>query len=699
MITLAKKSINKKSSGKVQGPRKSSFISSTRVTELDLLALYELKNKDVSLHKQAYIVQYLGQCDDLGNEIDPQDLQNATMLSKMKVSDGFCWTLISPFTPVFGRLMRGELNKNDIIRAEIVPHEGGRVLYMPEFEVVYRASSSDLNGRIGNPIYYQSFEEASFSNPGGSVVIPNTLIQANDLLGGGGMQEEGSGVGNGQKQLGDHSDGKMTPKFTNQLKISQISKKADFIEFSVFGKVVDRSKITTFPRGFHDHQLKDGMVLNIVIEDHTGKIQVTLYTKEVQRFEPMIQEGCVYKLSGFSVKPSSVYNQTGNRWELCSSRTSTITEIQNQELQRIQFLNKVKVNEIDSQSVDDCVDLVCLVKHRKQPVIVTLKNGLKTLKTELVVYDDSLRQVTAVFWGNCQHLGALKSHQIVVLRKMVIKEFRGARTANSSHVSRILVNSNQVDTEEYQALTNFRNGITKEQYEGLEDISDYSRNWPVRFEELSKTSIHDLVTDAESKLMRSNSPVGNTNSDLNDSAMQVEPSGEGNTSDGDGPDLGDQASRPLTEKLFYRADLRISWLPKNLVYQACPPQDCLKKMLPVDQSTGGGSNAAFFCPKCQSYKESSKLRYLFSARFVDPSGSLFALVSKPHIAELIFGCGPDTLYRRLQEFSSDADFEALGETIKSRSFEGIIMAKRHNYQGVTSIRYTIIKLEEITQNQ
>jgi replication factor A1 len=140
-----------------------------------------------------------------------------------------------------------------------------------------------------------------------------------------------------------------------------------------------------------------GKIQNCIIQDDSGKMQLTLWKQHCDKFAFM-EEGKVYRVTGCQLKPADKkWNKTGTDYEMHSTESMAATE----SVAKIEInYNFVKLNEINNQTVDVSIDAVGLISEVEEAREITFQASQRTsFVRNLTIVDDSGTAIRITIWG------------------------------------------------------------------------------------------------------------------------------------------------------------------------------------------------------------------------------------------------------------------------------------------------------------
>lgn len=150
-----------------------------------------------------------------------------------------------------------------------------------------------------------------------------------------------------------------------------------------------------------------GLLFKFEGYDHTGKIYVTAYREEVNRFYGLIKVNRVYRIRGFKCNPvRKEFRSESNRYELVLNGFSRI--------ERATDTNFVSIADIDETDVGTLVDVRAVVEYCNDLEYVNRGSDNKRLaKRDVLLVDDSEAEITLTLWEDVAMRAQIKPKQMI----------------------------------------------------------------------------------------------------------------------------------------------------------------------------------------------------------------------------------------------------------------------------------------------
>uniref|UniRef100_A0A1A8J7W6 Replication protein A subunit n=2 Tax=Nothobranchius kuhntae TaxID=321403 RepID=A0A1A8J7W6_NOTKU len=399
-------------------------------------------------------------------------------------------------------------------------------------------------------------------------------------------------------------------------------------KWTIRARVTNKSSIRTW-----SNSRGEGKLFSMEIVDESGEIRVTAFTQEVDKFFPLIEVGKVYYISKGSLKiANKQYTSVKNDYEMTlNGETSIIPCEDSCDVPTVQC-DFVSIAELENRDKDAIVDVIGVCKSVDEMTRLTTKNNREVSKRTLSLMDMSGKLVTVTLWGEEAEKFDGSGQPIVAIKAAKLSDF-GGRSLSASFSSTLMVNP---DIPEAYKL---RGWFDKEGH----------------------------AMDGQSLTETKGSGGGSTNwKTLSD--VKNEHLGHGEKAD------------------YYTCIATVVFLRKeNCLYQACPTQDCNKKV--VDQHNG-----MFRCEKCDKDFPNFKYRLILSANIADYTDNQWVTCFQES-AEAILG--QNAAYLGQLRDSSEA---ALDEVFQQSNFNTFVFRNRvklETYNDESRVKATVFDVKPV----
>uniref|UniRef100_A0A672GWM7 Replication protein A subunit n=1 Tax=Salarias fasciatus TaxID=181472 RepID=A0A672GWM7_SALFA len=320
-------------------------------------------------------------------------------------------------------------------------------------------------------------------------------------------------------------------------------------KWTVRARIINKSSIRTW-----SNTRGDGKLFSMEMVDESGEIRVTGFNQEVDKFYSLVEVGKVYYVSKASLKiANKQYTSVKNDYEMTLNGESTIIPCDDGGDVPMVQCEFVTIADLESRDKDAIVDVIGVCKSVDEVTRLTTKANREVSKRTLNLMDMSGKVVTVTLWGEEAEKFDGSGQPIVAIKAAKLSDF-GGRSLSASFSSTLMINP---DIPEAYKL----------------------RGW---YDKEGHAVDGQSLTE-----LRGSGGGGNTNwKTLTD--VKTEHLGHGEKAD------------------YYSCIATIVYLRKeNCLYQACPSQDCNKKV--VDQQNG-----MFRCEKCDREFPNFKYRLILS---------------------------------------------------------------------------------------
>ncbi|XP_061538402.1 replication protein A 70 kDa DNA-binding subunit isoform X1 [Phycodurus eques] len=400
-------------------------------------------------------------------------------------------------------------------------------------------------------------------------------------------------------------------------------------KWTIRARITNKSSIRTW-----SNSRGDGKLFSMEIVDESGEIRVTGFNQEVDKYFGLIEVGKVYYISKGSLKVANKqYTSVKNDYEITlSGETSIIPCEDNCDLPVVQC-NFISIGDLEKAAKDSIVDVIGVCKTVDEVTRFTSKSNREVSKRTLNLMDTSGKMVTVTLWGDeAEHFDGT-SQPVVAIKGAKVSDF-GGRSLSASFSSTLMINP---DIPEAYKL---RGWYDKEGH-GIDGQS---------------------LTE-----LKGGSGGGNTNwKTLSD--VKTEHLGHGEKAD------------------YYTCIGTIVYLRKeNCLYQACPNQDCNKKV--VDQQNG-----MFRCEKCDKEFPNFKYRLILSANISDYGDNQWVTCFQES-AEAILG--QNAAYLGQLKDSDEAAFDEIFQQANFNTFVFRNRVKLETYNDESRIKATVVDVKPV----
>lgn len=503
--------------------------------------------------------------------------------------------------------------------------DGRRVVIVMEMEVLKEADS--VNGKIGNPQPYNDGQTATApAAPAAPAPVP---VQSKPVQNSAPPPFMNRGV---SKTFG--GGGIFSTPGGSQAKVVPIASLNPYqSKWTIRARVTNKGQIRTW-----SNSRGEGKLFSIEMVDESGEIRATAFNEQADKFFSIIEINKVYYFSKGTLKiANKQYTAVKNDYEMTfNSETSVIPCDDSSDVPTVQF-DFVPISELENKNKDTLLDIIGVCKSFDEVTKVTIKsNNREVSRRNIYLMDTSGKMVSTTLWGEDADKFDGSRLPVVAIKGARLSDF-GGRSLSVLSSSTVMINP---DIPEAFKL----------------------RGWfDSEGQSLEGTSI------SESR----GSGGGNTNWK---SLLEVKTENLGH---------GEKAD-------YFTSVATIVYLRKeNCMYQACPSQDCNKKV--IDQQNG-----LFRCEKCDKEFPNFKYRLILSANIADFGENQWVTCFQ-EAAESILG--QNAMYLGELKEKNEQAFEEVFQNANFRSYTFRIRVKLETYNDESRIKATAMDVKPVDHKE
>nr|XP_040043234.1 replication protein A 70 kDa DNA-binding subunit isoform X2 [Gasterosteus aculeatus aculeatus] len=403
-------------------------------------------------------------------------------------------------------------------------------------------------------------------------------------------------------------------------------------KWTIRARVTNKTSIRTW-----SNSRGDGKLFSMEILDESGEIRVTGFNQEVDKFFGLVEVGKVYYISKGSLKiANKQYTSVKNDYEMSLNGESTIIPCDDAVDVPVIQCDFVSIGDLENREKDSIIDVIGVCKSVDEVTRLTTKSNKEVSKRTVNLIDMSGKLVTVTLWGEEAEKFDGSGQPILAIKAAKLSDF-GGRSISASFSSTLMINP---DIPEAYKL---RGWYDKEGH----------------------------ALDGQSLTEVRGSGGGLTNwKTLSD--VKTEHLGHGDKAD------------------YYTCIATIVYLRKeNCLYQACPSQDCNKKV--VDQHNG-----MFRCEKCDKEFPNFKYRLILSANVADYADNQWVTCFQES-AEAILG--QNAAYLGQLKDSNETAFDEIFQQANFNTFVFRSRVKLETYNDESRIKATVMEVKPVDHKE
>ncbi|XP_033955748.1 replication protein A 70 kDa DNA-binding subunit-like [Pseudochaenichthys georgianus] len=398
-------------------------------------------------------------------------------------------------------------------------------------------------------------------------------------------------------------------------------------------RVTNKSSIRTW-----SNSRGDGRLFSFEVLDESGEIRVTAFNKEVDQFFSLVEQGKVYYITKATLKVANKqFTTLKNNYEMTLQAHSSVVPCDDSQGIPAVNCDFVPIAELENRDTDTIVDVIGVCKSADDVSRITTKTSREVSKRALQLIDTTGKVVTLTLWREEAEKFDCSVNPVVAVKGARLSDF-GGRSVSALFSSTVMVNPDLPEAFSLRAW--YDQGGYALDGQSLTETRSAGSGAKTNWKTLSEVKNEHL--------------------------------GHGEKAD---------YFSCLATVLYTRKE--------NCLYQACPTEDCNKKV--IEQQNG-----LYRCEKCSREFPNFKYRLILNANLADFGDNQWVTCFQ-ETAEALLGHSAEILGQL-----RDTDENAFDEVFQKANFTTHIFRNRvklETYNDESRVKVTVMEVQPVDHRE
>uniref|UniRef100_A0A8C2TJL8 Replication protein A subunit n=1 Tax=Coturnix japonica TaxID=93934 RepID=A0A8C2TJL8_COTJA len=537
--------------------------------------------------------------------------------------------------------------------------DGRRVVILMDLDVLKTADM--VGGTVGNPVPYNEGQGQQRSSAPAANTAPNKPQQQNGSL----------------SVAASAPSSVKTPGGTQSKVVPIASLNPYQSKWTICARVTQKGQIRTW-----SNSRGEGKLFSIELVDESGEIRATAFNDQADKFFPLIELNKVYYFTKGNLKTANKqYSAVKNDYEITfTNETSVVPCDDAQHLPSVQF-DFVSISDLENTPKDSIVDVIGICKSYEDVTKIVVKaSNREVSKRNVHLMDTSGKLVTATLWGNEAEKFDGSRQPVIAIKGARVSDF-GGRSLSVLSSSTVVVNPDSPEAFKLRGWYDCVLVLTHFSCCGV--FVDCHPKIAMHLCGSRFDSEGQLLECASISDVRGGSASGVATNWKTLFEAKSERLGQGDKAD-----------------YFSCVGTIVHLRKENCMYQACPSQDCNKKV--IDQQNG-----LYRCEKCDREFPNFKYRLMLLVTIADSLDYQWVTCFQES-AEFILGQSATFLGElkekvtgicSLSSLQNEQAFEEVFQNANFNTYEFKIRVKLETYNDESRIKATALDVKPVNYRE